>query len=180
MLVFEGPDNSGKTTLASYVSHELGIPLYHFGKPPKNVKDLEQRIEFLLNNHDQYIFDRIPLVSEPVYSVLRDHNMMNLLSGEAEYYTIFRELNPLLIYCRPPTEVILEGHVGKPDEDLVHVFMVEENARLLIKRYDAVMSSEYMPPHWRYDYTTQEHDVLIPKIRAEISKRKQYQQKGLF
>ena len=63
MLIFEGPDNSGKSTIASYISYELNIPLHHFGKLPSNIDEFKNRVEFMFDNKDNYIFDRIPLGS---------------------------------------------------------------------------------------------------------------------
>lgn len=176
MLVFEGPDNSGKSTIASYVSHELGIPLYHFGKPPKNVMDLRNRLKFMLENHDRYIFDRIPLISEQVYSILRTQNLLSVLNNAECFYTRFRDLNPLVVYCRPSTSIMLEGHKGKKHDSPEHLAAVEEKALQLIERYDQVMNSEYLPPCWYFDYTKQEHDVFLQEVEEELQQRKQYQE----
>lgn len=174
MLIFEGPDNSGKSTVSSYISHELGIPLHHFGKPPKTIDELKNRIDFMFNNHDRYIFDRIPLISEQVYSILRDVNLMSVIDEAGWHYNRLRSLNPIIIYCRPPLEVILEKHQGKDYDSPEHLKSVEKKAIELIKRYDQVMSSEYLPPHWSFDYTKQEHDVFLAQVEEELRDRDQY------
>lgn len=176
MLIFEGPDNSGKSTIASYVSHELGIPLYHFGKPPKTIDELRNRIDFLLINHDRFIFDRIPLISEQVYSILRHCNMMSILDEANTHYVHLKELNPLIVYCRPSIPTMLEGHKKKQYDSPEHIRSVEKRALELIERYDQVMNSEYLPPCWYFDYTKQEHDVFLLEIEEELQVREHYQE----
>lgn len=176
MLIFEGPDNSGKSTIASYVSHELGIPLWHFGKPPSTVEQLRKRIHFMLDNKDFLIFDRIPLISEPVYSMLRNKNLMSSLTDSGEvYYKKLRDIKPIIVYCRPPLGTIIEAfHHGKEYDTKEHLASVEEKQIALINRYDEIMRDSRLPPHWNFDYTTQEHDSFLEKIEDEIINRKHY------
>lgn len=175
MIIFEGPDNSGKSTIASYISHELGIPLHHFGKPPKNEGELIDRINFMFENKDFLIFDRCPLISEQVYSILRDKNLMSVIDEANSYYIRLREINPIIVYCRPSIETMVETlHNAKEHDDLEHLVMIEDRNLELIKRYDEVMNSEYLPPHWTFDYTKQEHDPFLSAIEENVIARGHY------
>lgn len=176
MLIFEGPDNSGKSTLASYISYQLGIPVHHFGKAPKDSNELENRIKFMFYYRDTYIFDRIPLISEPIYSLIRHDNLMMGIEKRDEYYRSLREVNPILIYCRPPNKVILDGHHQKKYDSVDHFKKVEDHKKILIDRYDHIIEAARMPPYIPYDYTTQEHDIILNTIREGIKLRGCYKQ----
>lgn len=175
MLIFEGPDNSGKSTISAYLSYELGIPLHHFGKPPKNIKELEGRIAFMFDNYDKYIFDRVPLISEQVYSILRSKNLMSMVDEPSWHYRRLRSLDPLIIYCRPSNATLINiEHQRKKYDSETHLREVEKNKLGLIERYDQVMSSEYLPPNWLFDYTKQEHDLFLRDVEDELIRRGHY------
>lgn len=175
MIIFEGPDNSGKSTIASYIAHELGIPLHHFGKPPKNEIELKNRIDFMFENKDFLIFDRVPLISEQIYSILREKNLMSVIDEANAYYVRLREINPIIIYCRPAVEVMVETlHEAKTYDSKDHMLAVENKFLDLIDRYDQVMESEYLPKPWYFDYTKQEHDIFLAQLEDEVIKRNLY------
>lgn len=181
MIIIEGPDNAGKSTLASYIAHELGLEVYHAGGPPASKKEIFGRAEFILNNHDKFIFDRTPMISEPVYCILRGGDNFFACQEADELYARLKALKPIIIYCRPPDSVLMDmsNHQVKEHDSKEHVERVMANAERLMQRYDLVMGSSLLPPHWTYDYTTQEHDVLIEVIRNEIQRLGHYQGKDL-
>lgn len=175
MLIIEGPDNAGKTTLANYLSQELGIPIHHFGAPPENFTQLLSRVIFCMNNKDHFIYDRIPLVSEHVYSILRNRNLIHELYNNGEqHYKDLRETNPILIYCRPPVKKMLEGHKGKEHDTQEHLDFVRDNAQKLIDRYDQLMDDEHMPPYWVFDYTEQSRENILEQVKEAIKERGQF------
>lgn len=169
MIVIEGPDNSGKSTFAAHLSYEFGIPVYHAGGPPASKKEIFGRVNFILENHNKFIFDRIPLISEPVYCILRGGQ--NLFEGEEaeELYRRLRDINPLVIYCRPPDDIVLDmsNHKVKAHDSAEHLRQVTENSKKLMHRYDEVIDMPQLPSYYTYDYTLQEHDQLIEVLRHE-------------
>lgn len=180
MLIFEGPDNSGKSTIAAHAAHELGIPLHHFGGPPKHVSELITRIKFMFYYRDKYIFDRVPLISEQVYSILRPVNLINQLDDDkvTSFYKELREIEPVIVYCRPPLEILLDtAHAKKEHDTPEHINKVLANTREIVDRYDQVMEDAHMPRHWVFDYTKQEHDVFLREIENEVIKRGFYKER---
>lgn len=179
MIIIEGPDNSGKSTLASFLAYELGMQVYHAGGPPASIKEMNGRVQFILNNSDQFIFDRCPLISEPVYSILRPGG--NMFGDSDELYKALRELKPVLIYCRPPDNIVLEvdSHKIKAHDSPSHIAKVTANMAMLVDRYDHIMQSEYLPPHIRYDYTSDGHDNILQQVRDEIIRLGHYKGKEL-
>lgn len=168
MIIIEGPDNSGKSTLANYIAREVNKPLHHFGGPPKNFTQLLSRINFCEQNHDQYVFDRIPLISEPVYSILRNRNLVHELNDAESHYRTLRDLEPIIIYCRPPRETMVKGHKGKQHDSQAQLDFIEENAEELITRYDEMMDNEFLSPTWTYDYTRDDPEVLVKQIKETL------------
>lgn len=108
MLIFTGMDNSGKTTLVNKVSQSLGLPVVK-SMGPDHTKD-EKHIWFL----DQMarekafpgsvIFDRFLPFEEMVYGkILRGDHIYSL---DDPYMKSLKDLNPTIVYTRPPSEVI--------------------------------------------------------------------------
>lgn len=108
MLIFTGMDNSGKTTLVNKVSKDLGLPVIKsFG--PNHSRD-EKHIWFLYQMAREkvfpgsVIFDRFLPFEEMVYGkVLRGDPIYSL---DDPYMKSLKDLNPTIIYTRPPSETI--------------------------------------------------------------------------
>ena len=168
MLVFEGPDNSGKSTIASYISYQLDIPVYHFGAPPRTAGELRSRITEMFKVRHDFIFDRIPLISEPVYSLIKDIPLSEYITEED--FEQLRSIRPIIVYCRPPDYVVLEKDCRnlKAHDEPDYLERIENNKRLLLNRYDEVMGLPVLPHHLNYDYTKQEHDLLLIELRKKL------------
>lgn len=172
MIIIEGPDNSGKSGITNFLTRDLGVPSYHAGGPPKSKEDIMRRALFLLDNYGKYIFDRAALISEPVYSILRPGG--SLLADEEHLYKRLRDLNPIIIFCRPPMENLLrmEKHIVKEHDTPEHVDAVQKNAVQLIARYDLVMEEAHLPPHIKYNYEVDIKADVAKHVRELIEQRK--------
>lgn len=105
MIVVEGVDNTGKTTLAKFLAEQLGFVYMHNPGPPNEQTQPEWVlfIEDSLLDVENRVYDRHPIISEAVYGpILRDKDT---LKGTG-YIVRLVELNPIIIYCRPPASVI--------------------------------------------------------------------------
>ena len=71
----------------------------------------------------------------------------------------------VLIYCRPPTEIILNAstHEVKSYDTPEHLAYVEQNKNLFIESYDKLM---YKLPHIRYNYLVDDANKLVDKVIA--------------
>lgn len=176
MLIFEGPDNSGKSTIANYISEKIGIPVNHFSGPPEDVEELKERIHFMMANHDKFIFDRIPLIGEDVYSSLRDNNLLDELENHNIIRKEFLALNPLIIYCRPRKALIMStAHLPKSYDTPKHIDSIKQKEEELIDRYDEIMSNvKNFIPIWDYDYEVQSKESLAKVVIIELKFRNHY------
>ncbi len=141
-LIFEGPDGSGKSYTAEYISSAVGLPIHHFGGPPQTQDEMEKRLEILLSI-DNVIFDRIPYISEQIYGpIVRGKALIDLTDWE------FKIPFPV-IYCRPSKETILKTQLEvKPHKSKEHLDSVKENLEKIISSYDQLMDKI---PHIKFN-----------------------------
>lgn len=115
MIIVEGPDGAGKTTLIEKLSNALELPIApkvvdsHTNATTDLVKWVDYNIEKGLT---RTLYDRHRLISEPIYGpVVRGH----LEPGFDNYHWLhtrqqqFRDMKPLLIWCLPPIEEVLKN-----------------------------------------------------------------------
>lgn len=123
MIVVEGVDGSGKSTLINSLSYELKLKVHprassSVGGPVKDIfgwaaRDLDQW-------HQQstpHIYDRHPLISEPIYGpVVRGHLDHRFSTPEGRrIQQMFKELS-LVILCKPPIQEVM-SNISDPLHD---------------------------------------------------------------
>jgi hypothetical protein len=140
MIIVEGPDNTGKTTLIKQLCYRIPQLKYdgHSGGPPKTVEEWNERMYRVLlkpvNETIPYIIDRF-FFSELVYGkVLRGKTMIPLENMDVLAERLF-EHNPLIIYCRRPIQRIKDDFNVR--EQLSGVY---ENLTKICWEYDKLFS----------------------------------------
>lgn len=113
MIIVEGPDGAGKTTLIETIRKsypDLQIAPRVVSKDAEAMVDLQSWVNINLANGFQYeLFDRHRLISEFVYGPLlrkKQSAGFTSLSWVANSLARFYALRPVVIYCLPPLEVI--------------------------------------------------------------------------
>ena len=105
MIICEGTDNGGKTTLAKKLSLEFDLKIIKSSGPPESKESLIERVKYSLEQSRKginFLYDRYPLISEWIYGpVLRNKNLLDNEEGN-QLWKEFIEIKPLIIYCRPP------------------------------------------------------------------------------
>lgn len=130
MIIIEGMDNSGKTTLGETLAAHFDWPLIH--SPGYGPEMVNWAMSTLLVKAPR-IYDRHPCISERVYGpVLRNRVEFNSRRGEAVIERFIEE-NPLIIYCKPPDSVITKDLKGQMEG-------IESNALTLIMTYNRLMA----------------------------------------
>lgn len=188
MIIIEGMDGSGKTVLAQQLSVRLGdVPIKRFvtsGGPISLDLIVERTRAALTDLHNQVtknrrpvvIYDRFPLISEPIYgTVLRGRNHF----GD-EWFTLIDQLfalDPIVVYCRPKIESILQNILETEDNQMKGVV---SKARELINAYDELISWLQVKAHRMgsgrilvYGYDIDE----VGDVEAEI--RRIYREQGV-
>lgn len=134
MIILEGCDNSGKSTLAAQLSRALSVPVRHSIRPAPKATAL-QCLEHSSRQlrPQRAILDRIYAISENVYGPVVRPNAHGLGDKASEALLDLYQRPYLIIYCRPPLETILKNG-GR--EQMAGVL---DHHRALVERYDRVM-----------------------------------------
>lgn len=132
MIIIEGMDNSGKSTLCRQISAMLPTWQIQVSEgPPKYQGEQNERVKRYLAYPKNTIYDRHPCVSQPIYGQMRTHSdSIDPALIESLYL-----LHPLFIYCDPGVRG-MQGHVERTEVDTpAHVAAIHENYRELLKMY---------------------------------------------
>lgn len=167
LIVVEGMDNAGKTTLAQKIAKALrGI--YLKVERPSSGPDL-MAFHGIINVARNYangivVTDRHVAISEPIYGkVIRGGH--DLDEQEIEICTGFIDL---LIYCRPPDHVLMSTIMDRPQME-----GVVEHSSALVVAYDRYFEGYHpatkRPEVMRYDFTSDKDEIFMGRVRANIS-----------
>lgn len=136
-IILEGPDNSGKSTLAAVIQEKIGWDIVHAGDAC-TPEDVQQR---LLNDistmQTNVIMDRSCIISETVYSAALGRPQ--LFDGRSW----FRKLqfldsvgDTLIIFCLPPVDAIEnKPRIHRIDENPAHVNEAHRNLARIHDQY---------------------------------------------
>lgn len=168
MLIVEGPDNSGKSTLVRRLAEEAKLLLIANKRKPKTKSQIFEfmNLAIPLSHRFPTIFDRWSPISEAVYGpIIRGHSILSFHDEEvARAAPILSGLSPMIIYCRPDDDTIKES-LG----DRGQMPGVEENIDDLILSYDQVIN------HWAHapnvSYPTVRYNYRDPGAYEYILER---------
>ncbi len=180
IIIVEGMDGTGKTTLVQQLAHRLDV------KPRKFVGSLGPSDDYRLTLVNRTIneiaelsvasaegrpikrlYDRFPLISEAVYGpVLRGHNCFGGLYKPLKGGLL--ALKTVIVYCRPHKDVV-QANVQQG----IQMNGVLEHFNDLLEAYDKLFEELTESPVDSYittfDYTQDEVQDLIHKIRGFYS-----------
>lgn len=136
IIVVEGPDNSGKSTLIRHLASQLGVNVIPGEGPGRSDEEINERVRRYATIDDG-LFDRHPCVSQPIYNHFRTGGPVI----EPQLIEEFYERDVIFIYCRG--RVSLAEQVVK-DYDLsvtdaagvVHADTVRDNHLSICATYD--------------------------------------------
>ena len=173
MIIIEGPDGAGKTNLAERIHRRFGIPLAgrasHSTRGP--VTELCKWVDRDLltwGNKRLMIYDRYPLISEPIYGTLCRGSL------EASFTTswmrarinLFRNLSAV-IWCLPPLDAVI-SNVQAADQ----MPGVRDNIKAIWHMY-ACTANSWPGPGMVYDYTNENpdpmHTQLVNVVRKQMN-----------
>lgn len=144
MIIVEGMDNSGKTTLIKKLAEVFGERVQVI-KPPGPFRSsgelngwLDRDIELIQKGKEKFtIYDRYPILSEPIYGPeIRKHSMITGAQVEKALDKLQMADTPtLVIYCRPHNDSIHNFGEREQMEGVI------DNAHAMIKSYDHMMGA---------------------------------------
>lgn len=166
MLIVEGPDGSGKTTLVRELADQLQWPVADkvVDGQTRALTDLKKWTEDnVASGWQEMIFDRHRLLSEPVYGpILKTSSPRKELydvEWQTKMYKLLVDAEPLVIYCLPPLEEVLKNLDG---DELNQVVFGHADAiyRGYVSQFALLNAMDF--PVYHFDYTTEgAADVLL-------------------
>lgn len=115
MIIIEGADGAGKTTLIHRLMEETGLPLHERhctseGGPKDNLYEWAKQDVTTWHEQPMSIYDRHPLISEYIYGgLLRGGVDEDFLTVEAQELIERMNREALVIFCIPPYEVLAQN-----------------------------------------------------------------------
>ncbi len=168
MIIVEGMDNSGKTTLVQRLSIDLKLLVLNNRRRPKEAQDIKDYVDMItpLCRTFPTILDRFAPISEPIYGpICRNSHLLT----EGEVHDLLQHISiynkPLVIYCRPDKDRIL-----KFDDSIEQMDGVIKHAPALVEAYDRSMKNLQM--NWftvfYYDWEFDSYDSLVHQINKKL------------
>lgn len=136
IIVVEGPDNSGKSTLIRHLEQELGLKVAWGEGPGRSDDEINERVRRYADL-DNVIFDRHPCVSQNIYN----HFRVGGPQIDPQLIKEFYERDVLFIYCRGRMS-LAEQVVKDYDREVVdaagtvHTDTVRDNHLSICATYD--------------------------------------------
>lgn len=166
LIIVEGPDGSGKSTLIEQLSKELGYPIFKSGGPkdPELMKDTLYQLGKLSLKNEVYLCDRVPWISERIYGKALNRPMVVPLRILENCLT----LDQKIIYCfsenseQMLTNMSREFKAHKPKE---HTEGVIKNHADICKAYQELMEIvRQSVPVFDYNWKDYNHQQLLSWI----------------
>lgn len=164
LIILEGVDKSGKSTLAKELRSLLKWPVIHFGKPGSD--PALEYAQFLLNCNEDIICDRF-FIGEMVYGpLLRDKRSMSPM----QIITIermCRKIGTILVHVSPPYSII-QDRLTELGDDMV---TYEQNQ----KAYDmfrTVINSVKIEPKTALLWANYKPNVIAKQLKKLVDENK--------
>jgi adenylate kinase family enzyme len=173
MIILEGPDNAGKSTLGEYIANNLNIPMHHAKGPPKSHEEIRERQDAINNRlakREWCVTDRTPVISDNIYGAALSRDRLHFTTNDLATFFRFR---PLIIYCRPPFDELMKvtkSHKVKDHETKAHVDAMRKNAETIVALYDNFFQA--WSPHTWYDWTGQNWSTRDQELMAQLQMSK--------
>lgn len=135
MIIIEGPDNAGKTTLAKLLSKLISFEVIHAGSRPKSQGEVDRRYMEAIGNCDRNVIqDRNFIVGQAVYGKVMNDNFVPM----EDAINKLAKSGAIYIYCRPANNVLLDldNHDMKPHDNKEDFDIVMDKAEQIIELYD--------------------------------------------
>ena len=149
IIIIEGPDGSGKTTLAGILSRQTGFPVVHRTQPKSEEEKAKMMDGYVdaIKKGKNIIFDRC-WYSEMAYGpIMRDKSVISY-PEMYELEQLLTKRGALIIYCTDKPET-LWYRCSKRGED----YMTDYGTFVSIcKEFDKIMSVPHRIPVVRYGY----------------------------
>ena len=131
MIIIEGMDNSGKSTLAAAMADYMGLIVQESEGPPRSAEEINERVDRYAVMANR-LFVRHPCISNPIYDQVRGDGTERMITPGR--IMLFYEAKPIIIYCDAGTRG-LGAHVLKEHDTPEHIEQITLNYKKLLYLY---------------------------------------------
>jgi thymidylate kinase len=166
LIILEGPDGGGKSTLAAQLKEDFDAEIYHFGPLLELNGDelctyLIKSMRLVLSNQRNVIFDRSWLSEQMYGPSIRYNDRLVECNNYQILNTIARICNAKVIFCLPFYETAKQNFINSKEEYLENIDqwnLIDTHYRSLSQNYDHL-------PSMSFDYQVTEYLDLINFIK---------------
>lgn len=172
MIVIEGCDGTGKTSLIQRLSKDLKIPIHERASssregPRADLYEWAVRDVGTWEDQPIALYDRHPFISEYIYGpIIRGFVDDRFFSLEALQITRRFATNAMVILCDPGDDEVKHNLTSSTDNQMGGVL---DNHRLILMSYRSLF--HYWPGNWvrQWDYTRPEqYDAVLHRAKMHI------------
>lgn len=170
MLILEGPDGGGKTTLVKRLSSELNLPVHERactsdGGPVDDLFKWAYRDAVSMPDQPMAIYDRHPLISEYIYGPIARHYLLpEFRSPKAHALMRLMAAQVHVVFCIPPLEAVVANLSRETSTQMPGV--VENIAR--IHAMYQTLAMFWPGESTTYDYTAASHSYEHTLVAARL------------
>lgn len=177
MIVVEGPDGAGKTTLCRKLCQDFDLAMGERGLKNRDLLYKVTRPDTWRAVHDElradrppYVWDRLGPFSDPIYAkyAIPPRQCAFALSEIAMFKQFIRTFQIPVIICLPDKATVLDNAVSSHQMGGVHT-----NIERIYEEYSHLPKSLYIPVT-KHDYTdAHSYDRVHTRIRQFLGYRRE-------
>lgn len=169
MIIVEGPDGAGKSTLVEWICTEFNLPegerrTFDRDEIYKTTRHDSFRAlhAMLVADEGPQVWDRIGFISDPIYAPLMGRKVVFTRQEVEQFFEARRLLRFPLIICLPPFEVVKANVEGTHQ-----IEAAKSNIKDIYNKYYR------LPWGLRYDYTVDGYTLVRNNIKRYLDQRKE-------
>jgi predicted HAD superfamily Cof-like phosphohydrolase len=163
IIIVEGPDGAGKTTLINRLQKDLNVITIKSPRPRDyhDCKDLLARTMLIAENTN-ILCDRIGIISEPIYGpICRGTHPFPTWDESHEMLAL---INPIIIWCQPDVSVCEDNLDSQPQMNGV-IEHIDDLCDAYSKFFGGIDASVCV---LAYDYKKDLYDDVLAEVRDNL------------
>lgn len=176
-IIVEGPDGSGKSTLIAHLQESLGLPLHEKASTSKGgpIDDLWAWVETDLipmraaihNTFPAHIYDRHPVISEPIYGPIVRKSVREYFDDLTFIRRVTNQIHEtcIVVWCLTDLGTVTQNVFANAKEQMPGVTLN------IAKVHQAYMTAyfRWRGPKRQYDYRRHDKSWFTDELKRMIN-----------